>query len=913
MMRIRALLCLLSFLAMGAVPLFAALRDIQPRPQQMGALSGDPVLIPGGIYLVMASNLNTEEAFIRDLAIYEIYQRTQRTPTILTPAQAAGRTSTLWLITDDRYPQIMSALDSTEIAGLGSFTHDEEYQIYVSDNRIICAANDPAGMRWGLQSLVNLLAESSGNLYVDRVYIRDWPDYNIRVSTINNSCRSPSQVDFCHSIINQSYAARINEIEWNNGDAGQPVFGNPWTISQALVLRQKIANMGMKLTMSCDRTAYVVNDPSWQEGVPQNMTPMRVGAGGFTPITSGFGSGVLNPGFESWTSGRPDNWTTYDAPRWAYISRDPSIRHSGTASVRWTSGGPGTPNSLELRQNRYFGAQRWILMKFWYKTQNFTGQLRFNVYGPPPVATGCDFNAYLFSNNTTDWTLVEHRFSTYNIDSVLFMIGPDIAQAGSLWIDDLSLEPAEPMDLLRRQETTLTVLKRPTNEVMLENHDYRVVETSGTTHLNYVDRPRFERLDGGRLAIGDSVFVNWYCAVPYQFGRQTPCWSLNDNIVDYQMRVRNLDSLFRPDAFKIHINEVSYANYDPLCTARNLTCGELVGSYCRQLYEAIQARRPGAKVRIYGDPVDVWVNGPRAMPISQTPWTVGVLQELHPSMEIMAMKSYSLNLDSSFAYFQANGFPSLMAADGGGFDRLLEGAVAARRWPGTCQGMHFYDYDLALYEQIGDFGDLSWNIGPYFIHTPPGASGANPGNFVITAQAWTDTFRSSTPPSLTDKRVRYRLLPSGAWSDATLLNIGTELYSATINTVGASGIEYYLRATDHRGLTKTCPADAPANTFLLIFSEAPLIITPDYREVQYTTAVVGNARVIEWPSVQSTKWYEVRRQTSLKQEPADMELIARQSQAIPRFVFATDQQPDFMLSSIRVFAVLEESSKADTR
>ncbi len=895
-------------------PAGAGLRDIQPRPQQMGYLSDDPVLIPGGMYLVVPSNPNASEVWIRDQAMALIETRTYRRPTVITPNQANGRQSTVWLVTDERYPQIMSALDSSGLPGLGSFTRDEEYQILVADSRVILAANDYSGLRWGLQSLLYLFSEANGTVFVDRVYIRDWPDYSIRVATINNSCRSQEQVDYCHEITDLAYAARMNEIEWNNGDAGQPVFGNPWTIQQAMILRQKFTNLGMKLTMSCDRTAYVVNHPSWQEGVLMNGTPMRVTTTGFTIMPTGLGVSIPNSNLESWSGSRPSSWTMYDDAFWNYIARDQTIRHGGGSSVKWTNLSPATPHSLELRQQLYFGAHHWISIKFWYKVQNFSGELRFKVFGPPPVATGCDFNTYYFTNVTQDWTMIEHRFTTYNIDSVLFMIGPDIATGGNLWIDDITIEAGPMQDLVRRQETTLTVLKRPTNEVMLEGYDYQVVETAGTSYSNYVESPRIDRLATGRLAVNDSVYVNWYCAVPYQHGRQTPCWSLYDNIVDYQQRVRNLDSLLRPDAFKIHINEVSYSGYDPLCLARNMTPGELVGSYCRQLYEAIQARRPGVKVRIYGDPFDIWVRDPRAHPVDELPWNAGGLQQLHPSMEIMGQASYTTDIDSSFSYFQQNGFMSVMAGDGGGWSRVMTGGLAARRWPGTCRGFHFYDYTLELYEQLGDFGDLAWNLGPYFIHSPLNVETSNPTSVVISTQAWSDTFRETTPPSLVNKRVRYRLMPSGGWMETTLLSAGTESYIATVNTTGATGIEYYLTATDHRGQLRSCPADAPVSSFLVMFpSLPPPVVEPGYLQVNFTVTSVGGARLIEWPLVKSAVRYEVRLASAEATSFSETDLVSRQLPEQPRFLIAPEKYPDFDLSRVRVYAIFADRSVPDTK
>ena len=220
----------------------------------------------------------------------------------------------------------------------------------------------------------------------------------------------------------------------------------------------------------------------------------------------------------------------------------------------------------------------------------------------------------------------------------------------SFWIDDISLETTDLQNVVRREDTPLEVYSLPDRVFLAEDVDYRVVETYAINYTQYVRTPRLERVSGGRLSVGDTVTINWSCAIKYQGVRQTPCFSLLEPLLEYQENIRHVDSLLHPDGFKIHMNEVSYANYDAACTHRNMTPGELVGSYCRQMYQIIQARRPNAPVRIYGDAFDVFVKDVRAMPVTTSTWTVGSLQELPAPVEVMCMEGYSSNVDSSLNY-----------------------------------------------------------------------------------------------------------------------------------------------------------------------------------------------------------------------------------------------------------------------
>ncbi|MBI5059387.1 hypothetical protein HZB60_06355 [candidate division KSB1 bacterium] len=897
-------------------PARAGLRDIYPRPQQMGLISESPVFIPGSFYLVLPTNPTAEENWIKDALVTAIEQKTFRRPTVIYAHEADGQYPAIWLGTAARFPALAAALDSTEIDGLGQFTHAEEYQIYVSDNRILVGGGDMPGVRWGTMSLPYLFAESNGNLYVDRAYIRDWPFWNKRIATLNSSIRDATQRDYCNTIVDNARLARFNEIEWNSSDAGNDLFGRPQVLIDGLALRNKITQFGMKLTMSCDRVGIEVYDPSWQEGVPCSGTKMLVGATAFTPITNGFNLALGNGNFESWTANRPNSYTANPEASLTYVSRDQVVKHGGTSAVKWTGFTPTLPGSLELQQNMYVGSHRWMKAKIWYRTDHFTGRIRFKIFGPPPVVSGCDFREIVCYDDTRGWTLWEIKFATFNVDTALILAGPDVATGGTMWLDDITFETTDPVAVVRRSETPLQVFKLPSNQLMIEGYDYQVIETNSVSWANFCQLPRFERLAGGRLNSGDSVTVNYYSAVPYESAKQTVCCTNLPSLQNYQRRVRNLDSLFRPDGFKIHINEMSFAGYDPSCLASGLTPAQLVGSYCAQMYQIIQAQRPGAPVRIYGDPFDIWGRDPRAMPVQSIPWNVGGLQMLPAPIEMMNQAQYTTNVDSAFAYFAANGHPSVIAMDGGqmdmgsvGFALNRQSVIKATQYP-SCRGLQFYDWVLALNEQLGVHGGMAWNMGPYFVHSPltlqPGQ-----GSATILADIWSDTLRQAdTIPAIPQRLVRYRLLPSGTWQQTTLAAVGTDAFSATVNLAGSTGIEYYLEATDHRGLTKTCPAEAPARTFhaLLPISSGPAIV-PDREEVEYRIAALGGYPLIEWEAAHDVKLYEVRLASSDAQKPTAMELVSRQSPQSPRFVFADARFAGLSLENVHVYAIRDAGGK----
>ncbi|MBK8130203.1 MAG: hypothetical protein IPK53_15290 [bacterium] len=865
----------LAVLATVASDATAGLYSIKPRPQQMGTVAVSPLLVDGALYLVMPDNPTPSEANVRDEFVAQLTMVMGLPPVVVAASNWSGEEVSLWIGTADRFQRLTDSLSASQLPGLGVLTHQEEYQLLVGSNVIYLAGFDQLGLQWGLLSLLELIAEVNGVFTFERVYIRDWPDFPKRICTINSSVRIQDQYDYADSLADMAYAYKMDEIEWNDPDGGNPVRSN-FAMTASLALRAKFIRRAQFLTMGVDRTALRVQDLSWQEGVPILNEAMTVGSSGFT--SNAYNSSVPNGGFETWAANVPTGWAMHPPESYSTISRDNVNRHSGVASVKWANLDAGYDWDRTIHNRMFFGDHRLFKLKFWVKTQNFTGRLRFLVLGDEPVNNHFE-NQRISLTGTASWTLIEREFSTFNLDTASLWLGPDVGCSGNLWIDDVSIEPRGLVNMVRRADTPLQVYKQPGNVLMNEGLDYTVTDQVSPPYPGYIRTPLLQRVSGGQLPVGSAVTVNYYTAIIYQTGRETVCFSLLEPIEYYQSQIRNLDSALAPDGFKIHINEVSLANYDPLCNSRGMSPGQLCGWHCDQLYDVIQSRRPGAPVRIYGDAFDIWVDDNRCHPISTSPWTVGSLQQLAPQMEMMAMSDYSRNLDSTFAFFNANGHNAVMAYYGSAnFADAIEGAIAARHSP-NCQGFQFYDWDITVFDKLLDFSALGWNFGPFFVHDPLNFT-ARPDSMRLQVECWADSFRISQATSITARSLSYRYLPGGAWTTITPAAIGLNRYRSVLAMpANATSIEYYFSATDHRGQVGKLPPDAPARVFSVALP--PAAGNDGISPGQYDGAIVPrvDGQVIEWDRLKGAQGYEVhwsptgdlarRRQTIVGTVPGD--------------------------------------------
>lgn len=899
-------------LIVSASPAISGLREIIPRPQQMGLISDVPMVVTGSFYLVLPDEPTAQEILVKQEVIRLFQEHSLRTPISVEYSEFTFDIPSIWIGTPDRFPALTEALAATRLVGMGSVAHDEEYQIYVEENRVLLLGEDDRGLRWGVLSLIELIGDVNGSMSIDRVYIRDWPDFEERIATVNSSMRNQEQYDYAVVIADSAYHYKMNEIEWNGSELGKPPESmTPWTAAfffpHASDYKQLNSDRGMKLSVSVDQTGKAVDEMSWQEAIPITNTQMRVTSSGFQLIPDCYNITVQNGGFESWSGSQLTSWSIYRDYLWSHFTRDTSIRHSGTSSVKVQTAG----SDLQLHQTVVVQPYGYYNLKFWIKTSGFSGSLYFDAQGPPPVYNGMIriTSSHLDISATQDWTEVSIPFSSYHLDTLGLIFGVNDLNAGTVWFDDVRIEAADLENMVRRSDTPLRVYEEPGHIPRTEGVDYRVVETYSTSYNNYVREPRLERLSGGALYYNDIVSVDWGCAIRFQDRRYTVCFSLLEPLQAYQNKVRVADSTLSPDGFKIHINEVCYAGHDQLCQSRGLTSAQLVGQYCNNMYNIIQSRRPGAPVRIYGDAFDYYTFDPRAIRAYSSPWTIGengqgTLSQISNNIVVIAMADYSNDIDSTFITYEQYGFKSVCGVFADlSTSILLNPALVARRYS-SCKGVDVYGW-YKVQDIMDIVGSLAWNTGPYILHSPVTLETSS-DSVDISADIWSDSLGQSSNASIVSAIVRYRWLPLGNWIEMNMTSNATDHFAVVIppTDLVPEGMEYAIIAKDSREQIRRAPAGEDEYFTAGFAASVPNRFDRSVMHISHTTTGVGDYTLIEWDPVPAADYYEIHLGAKPDFSLGSTTLLARQDRQTPRYLVHNSELRT--ANEITVIAVIEE-------
>lgn len=356
----------------------------------------------------------------------------------------------------------------------------------------------------------------------------------------------------------------------------------------------------------------LTHDPNLAEGLPVVDAPFAVKAGEARLVPDP--KSVLANGDLEETDG--DRFLRYgfqDGPGTATFA-DREVAHHGRVSCRMeddrTGGNRRLIQGVSVRPHAGYRLSAWV------KTRDLASPASFRL-----LALGASEGSRALTffeggiEPTQDWRPVEVVFNSLDETAVNLYVGLWGGGAGTLWIDEFTLQELGPVNILRRPGCPLVVKSADGATVFVEGRDYQPLADPKLGQVPYPGEFEFAheapplRIPGGsRIRDGQALKVSWYHPVLTHANQVMICPSEEKTYAILRDQARRLHDLLQPRAYFMSHDEIRVMNWCAACQARRQTPGAILAENARRCVAILQEINPRAEAVVWSDMFDPYHN-----------------------------------------------------------------------------------------------------------------------------------------------------------------------------------------------------------------------------------------------------------------------------------------------------------------
>lgn len=460
------------------------------------------------------------------------------------------------------------------------------------------------------------------------------------------------------------------------------------TVMQERIRRviKECHDLKLKVVMpaSGDILAY---DPNLAEGMPVVDAPFVVKDGKAVPRAGGLEMSVDNPSFETiGKDGVPERWFMEFAPK--AFAVDYAGAADGKTCIRMTDiKGVVPEDACVITQTIKVKPHRYYHMTAQIKTKDFEnpGSVMFGpTVGPPGDRYGLNANIYDVAK-TQDWKKYDIIFDTMDREEIDLHLGAWGAGKGTIWFDDVRIEPGGLVNLIRRDSLPLKVTNDDGTVTYEEGKDFRAVRDEKMGHVGswgnfnrWHEQPVMsivEGAEGGRIKPGQTLRLSYYHAVmTYDWGVMH-CLNEPKTREITQQQIHLIHTLFNPDGYFMPYDEMRFQGWDESCRKANKTPGQALAEDVKFQTAAIRKEDPGKPIYTWNDMFDPNHNAGKTkhyyLVKGNDPWW-GSWEGLDKDVIIMNWMSEAPARRKSLEFFAERGHKQILA---GFYDAPIENIV----------------------------------------------------------------------------------------------------------------------------------------------------------------------------------------------------------------------------------------------
>ncbi|MBW7997288.1 MAG: hypothetical protein FVQ81_12100 [Candidatus Glassbacteria bacterium] len=313
---------------------------------------------------------------------------------------------------------------------------------------------------------------------------------------------------------------------------------------------------------------------------------------------------LSNGGFEQSEANAAKNFGP-DEVFGSTVFRDTEKKHSGASSLRFQnmdSTGASVSTEIEVSPHRLYRLSMWIMAEDTGEDNPF-GSSRINLQATAPDGRPLEW-IRLSTPGGEGWQQVVEGFNSREYDRVKISIEARRGTKGKFWVDDLSIEEAGMVNLLRRPGTPLVVRNEATDELYEEGRDFAPVADSILDFRFDHRGPDIELLPGGRIKPGSRLRVSFYHGTYTYRSQVTLCMSEPEVYDIWRENALRIQSILHCRKYFLDMDEIRNGGSCETCRARGMTMGQMVGDCITRQTNILRWANPDAEIFIWSDMID---------------------------------------------------------------------------------------------------------------------------------------------------------------------------------------------------------------------------------------------------------------------------------------------------------------------
>jgi hypothetical protein len=362
---------------------------------------------------------------------------------------------------------------------------------------------------------------------------------------------------------------------------------------------------------------YLVHDANLSAGLPVRDAPFIVSGGVARPDPKNVPA-LINAGFDKVSDGLPEGWTVSTAAE-GNVSADMATKHSGAASLR-----EANVNTLPKDARATCIVSQTVAVKpfqdyvlsVWCKTANFSaGEFRLFLRSHDGARDHCYTNVPM--GKTQDWKLCQFTFNTLDAEELSIGLGAEECVSGSIWWDDLKIEPAGFTNVLKSATKPFKVTNADGSVTYEEGKDYKGVvdpvlgdAPSADIYIKpfpydvWHKGPDMTIPQGSRIKEGDTILVSYYH--PHFIYKDQVSISMEDpkvfELMDTQMKL--MHEAWGAKAYMLAYDEIRMGGWEVQPGGAHLTPGQELANHFKKAIEIARKYAPDAKLYTWSDMFD---------------------------------------------------------------------------------------------------------------------------------------------------------------------------------------------------------------------------------------------------------------------------------------------------------------------